>query len=221
MSLPSVGSVRLTRARIPSAWLFAGLAVSYLGLAAYLNAWILTDQVYRSIWNGGSSPAQVEALLDTTRHWERIGYVVGPLALLVRIGLTALLVQLSLLLLGPRARLSHVFRAGMWAQLSLVLATASRALWLTLLPPAARTAEVVQTSPFSLSALLESVSLGPDWELLLGRLSLFDIGWVALFALALEDSGRISLRVATLAVTGAWLFMTACRWAGWLYFTRL
>lgn len=215
----ALGDIGRPRIRLP--WLLSGLAAGNLLVALCLNKIVLTDRIYRSMWSNQGSSAQIEALLATMRHWETIGYLIGPLSLLARIGLTALLVQLTLLLFGPRTPLRHVFRAATWAQLPLVLGAAAQLLWLGLLPAAARTADAIQTAPFTVLGILEQVSVGPGWELLLGRVSLFDVGWIALFALALEDARRVPLRVAGMAVSTTWVFLTLLQWAGWLYLSRI
>jgi hypothetical protein len=206
---------------MPSAWLFGAVAAGNLIVAVYLNTAVLTDEVYRSIWAGRGSAGQIEALLAITRHWELVGYVAGPIFLLARTGLTALLVQLSLLLIGPRAHLRHVFRAAVWAQIPLFVCTVAQALWLTLLPPAARTPDAIQVPLLTALSLPGAASVSPTWNLLLVRISLFDVAWVVVFALALEDRGRISGRAAGAAVAGTWLFITLFQWAGWLYLTGL
>ncbi len=199
---------------------FGILAVANLGVAVYLNTEVLTDEVYRGLLAGQGSGSQIETLLAVTRRWELLGYVIGPLALAGRIGIMALLVQLGLILLGLRLPFGKVFFAGIVAQFALFMGTLGQLFWLVSLPEAARTAEQLETIPGALSGLFYvGNALGPELALLLRRVTLFDLGWIVLFTLALEEPGKVSGAEAAAAVTGVWILATVSQWGVWLYLT--
>ena len=207
---------------IGTVWAFGALAAANLGAAVYLNAEILTDDVYRSLLAGQGSGAQIDALLSVARRWEFVGYALGPLALFALIGIMALLVQLALVLLGLRLPLAQVFCAGTLAQYALLLGTLAQVLALATLPEGARTAEQLQTIPGAIGGLFSAASnLGPGLALLLERVTLFDLGWVALFTLALEERGEVPGADSATAVAAVWVLCTLAQWGFWLYLSGL
>ncbi len=203
-------------------WPLAVLAAANLGMAGYLNSQILTDDVYGALFAGEGSGTQVDTLVDMTRRWEVAGYFLGPLALATRIAIMTLAVQLGLILIGLRLSFGHVFRAGTWAQFAVSLGTLARLLWLVSLPKAAITADQIARVPGSLATILCSECASrPNLGLLLERVTVFDLGWIALFTLALEKPGKAPAATVAVGVVGVWVCTTLARWGFGVYLTGL
>jgi hypothetical protein len=207
-------------ARPRTLWLFMALVAANLGTTASMNTWVLTDDVYRAFLGGAT--ARNDALIAMSRGWELIGYALGPVVLLGRIAGAALLVQLGLLLLGRRLALARIFRAGLWAQTSLLVGSLARLVHLAATPVAGRTPARLRDAPGAALALLtDPGALSPEVVLLLERLTVFDVGWAALFVLALEHRDEAPALHCLVAVTGTALLVLLGQWAGSLYLARL
>jgi hypothetical protein len=201
-------------------WLFVGLAAANLIATASQNTWVLTDDVYRAFLGGAT--ARNEALIDMSRGWELIGYGLGPMVLFCRVAGVALLVHLILLLLGLRPGLARVFRAGLWAQLSLLVGSLAQMVLLATTPTAGRTPDLLRVLPWTAMGLFpDPGSVGPALALLLERITVFDLGWIALFGLALEHRDEAPLLQSLVAVGVTALLILVVQWTGSLYIARL
>jgi len=209
----------LASRRLPNWHIFAALSGATIAVAFFTNRVILTDDVYRAFLPEATGDVvEVETLLRTARRLELLGYLAAPLLLLGRITLHALLVQLVMLLQGVQAPLSRVFRSAMFAWTAVWMGTALQAGWLASLPGGAVTPALAGQMPGTLTTLFPSLhELGWPLSLLFEEITVFHLGWVALFSLALEDEGRIPPRVALVAVVTVWAATTLARWAALLY----
>jgi hypothetical protein len=199
--------------------IFAALSGATIAVAFFTNRVILTDDVYRAFLPEATGDVvEVETLLRTARRLEVLGYLAAPLLLLGRITLHALLVQLVMLLQGVQAPLGRVFRAAMVAWTAVWMGTALQAGWLASLPAGAVTPALAGQIPGTLTTLFPSLhELGWPLSLLFEEITVFHLGWVVLFALALEDEGRIQPRVSLVAVVTVWAATTLARWGALLY----
>jgi hypothetical protein len=185
-----------------------------------MNTWVLTDDVYRALLGGAT--ARNDALIAMSRGWEHIGYGVGPLLLFVRVAGAALLVQLGLLLMGRRLALARIFRASLWAQTSLLVGALAQVALLASTPAAGRSSARLRDLPgTALGFVTDPGGLSPGAALLLERLTVFDIGWIALFVLALEHREDAPAPRCLVAVTAAALLVLLGQWTGSLYLARL
>jgi hypothetical protein len=201
-------------------WIFVALAAANLVATASMNTWVLTDDVYRALLGGAN--ARSDALIAMTRGWELLGYGLGPVVLFGRVAGASLLVQLVLLLLGRRLALARIFRAGLWAQTSLLAGTLAQLVLLASTPAAGRTPERLRDVPgTALTLLPDPESVGPGLTLLLERLTVFDIGWIALFVLALEHRKEAPALQSLVAVAATALLVHLVQWTGSLYLARL
>jgi hypothetical protein len=201
-------------------WLFVTLAVANLAVTAGMNTWVLTDDVYRSLLGGPT--ARNDALITMTRGWELIGYALSPALLFARVGGAALMVQLGLLLMGRRLPLARIFRAGVWAQTSLLTGALAQLTLLASTPAAGRTAERLRDLPGNTLALTpDPGALSPGLALLLERVTVFDLGWIALFVLALEHRDDAPAVPTLVAVTATALVALLLQWTAAVYLWRL
>src|SRR5690606_15136010 len=143
----------------------------------FTNRAILTDEVLRGLL-GSPSPSAMEQAIAGIRRWESIGYLGIPLLLLLRTVLAPLLVQLVLLLGNRRAPFGLVLRGALLGHLALWAGTVVQALWLASLPAGAIRPEVLGSAPGSIGSLLPELAAGPELQLLLDQVTVFDLGWI-------------------------------------------
>jgi hypothetical protein len=142
--------------------------------------------------------------------------------LLARVGLSALLVQLALLLLGVQTSLSKVFRGALWAQAATWLGTAAQVVWISTLPPASISTATLEAPPGTLASFFPvQHDVSVPLTILLHQVTLFDLAWIILFATAIEDGQALRARIAFVAVGLTWLAFAAVRWAALLYLSGL
>ncbi len=202
------------------------LVFGNVAVAAFLNHRVLTDEVYLSLFSVNASPIQAEDHLAITRRLERWGYLLGPVGLLARVGGTSLLVQLTLLPFQLDPGFARVLRASAWAYLVLLLGTVFHAAWLFYLPSAAITPDTLEAMPGSLagalSGFLEPSALEDFGAVatLLRQVTVFDLGWIVVFVLALENRRDLPAIPALVSVLGVWAALTLSRWALFLYLVR-
>jgi hypothetical protein len=203
--------------------LFAIVAAASLGLQIGTNRILLSEEVLGQILATVGSPAEeTDRILREARRWQFLAYGASPLLLFTRITLTALLVQLSLLLLGVQKPLGSIFRGALWAQGATWLGSAAQAAWIALIPISAITTGTLETPPGTLASFLPaSLAQAPAWGLLLRQVSLFDLAWITLFATAIEDGTTVTARLSFVAVASTWFAVTAMRWGVLLYFTGM
>lgn len=196
----------------PSTWqLFCAIAALQICSTLLLNRVVLNDDVYRSLLMDTTGS---DELLRSARRWELLSYLATPVLLAVRIGFAALLVQLVLLGLGATPPLARIFRAGVWAQGALLLGSLIQTGWLASLPDGAIGSLALSEMPGSFSAVLPPLSgdASPLVQLIY-QTSLFDLGWIALFILGLEERDHVPLGRATIAVLSAWGMIAFGKWA--------
>lgn len=199
-------------------WIFSVLMIGNIGVSLYVNSAVLTDGVYTALLSGAGSTDGVATTLAAARRWERLGYLFSPVALFLRLGWAALLTQFALVILGRRVALGRVFRAATWAALVPLLGALAQALRLSLLPPAARTEEQLRVMPGAIVSLFSMRdSFSPALLTLLEHITIFDLGWIILFALALEDARDLPGPDAVAAVTSVWTLSILAEWGFWLY----
>jgi len=203
--------------------LFALLAAGSIAVTLFTNRMVLTDAAYRALLpDGGASPSQVEQTIAAMRRWESLGLLISPLVLLARVAFHALLVQLAFLLQGTQLRFSLVFRGAIWAAWMTWLGSAMQAIWLASLPPAALSTEQLGAMPGGLTTLIPALNAGPDGLVLLFRqITVFDLGWILVFAVALEGAEKASAGRSLLSVTLVWLVSTLSQWGLMLYLSGM
>lgn len=191
--------------------LFLALALLQIAATLVLNRIVLNDDVLRSLF---LETGRGDDLLAATRRWEIVSYLTIPILLAIRIGTAALLVQLILLGLRTVPAFGRIFRAGLWAQGALILGTVIQAGWLASLPDGAIGPEILTSIPGSFGAILPALGENPSPLLqLVHRISVFDLGWMALFVLGLEERGEVPVARAAAAVVSVWMVLTLGKWA--------
>lgn len=199
--------------------LFAALVTGTFAVSIFTNRIVMTDEVYAVLVAGtGGSPSQVDALISGFRRWETLGYFFIPLLLALRIGLAALLVQLILLLTGREIRLARLFRGALIAHMAVWAGTVVQAAWLAAIPRGALTPETMGRLPGSLAAAIPALEeLRFGLPLLFQQVTVFDFGWIVLFAMAIEDGDRIRAGPALASVAFVWACFVLSRWSLVLY----
>ena len=208
---------------LPSVHLFALLAAGSIAVTLFTNRFVLTDAAYRALLpEGGGSPSQLEQTIAAMRRWESLGLLIAPLVLLTRVAFNALLVQLAFLLQGIQLPFSRVFRGALWAASVTWVGSAMQAVWLASLPPGALNPEMLGAMPGGLTTLLPALNTVPaGLVLLFHQITVFDLGWVLVFAVALEGSGSASAGRSLLAVTLVWMVSTLSQWGVLLYLSDM
>jgi len=203
--------------------LFALLAAGSIAVTLFTNRMVLTDAAYRALLpDGGGSPSQLEQTIAAMRRWESLGLLISPLVLLTRVAFHALLVQLAFLLQGTQLPFSRVFRGALWAASVTWLGSAMQAIWLASLPPGALSPEQLGAMPGGLTTLLPALNaVNDELVLLFQQITVFDLGWVMVFAVALEGGGKTSAGRSILAVTVVWLASTLSQWGILLYLSGM
>jgi hypothetical protein len=198
----------------PATWhLFVAIAVLQISSTLMLNRVVLSPEVYRSLLDASGGPGG-DDLLRTARRWELLTYFASPLLLVLRVVFAALLVQLALLGLRLTPPFARIFRAGIWAQAALLLGMLIQTAWLASLPDGAIGTVSPTMMPGSFGAVLPPLSPDPaPLLLLLHQTTIFDLGWIALFILGLEEGERIPPGRAAIAVLAAWGVMATGKWA--------
>jgi hypothetical protein len=203
--------------------LFSILTAATLAVTIGTNRIVLSeDVVFRILSPSGTPSAQAVGLLDQVRRWERIAYLLTPALLLARVAVPALLVQLTLLLLGIQKPLASIFRGSLWAQGATWLGSAAQVLWIAAIPASALSATTLDIVPGSLASLLPIAGhTHPTLIFILRQVSIFDFAWITLFATAIEDGISLRARTAFGAVASTWLGIFAVRVGVLFYFQVL
>jgi hypothetical protein len=178
--------------------LFNGLVVVHVALTALLNRVVLADASL------GGFPV--------------LSYAVAPVALLIRVAFVSLLVQLTLLALRGDTPYRGIFRAALWAEVALVVGVAVQTAWVSTLPATAILQGRLGAAPGSLAAAIPLVfPRSSPFAALATQVTVFDLGWVVLFALALEDGSRLRFGPAILSVGVVWVVLTLATWLAMLF----
>lgn len=187
----------------PSTWqLFLVIALAQVVASIALNRVVLSDQVLQTLLSPGGGG---EGMLRAARRWEVIGYLASPILLGIRVSFAALLLQLFLLGLGVRPPFRRIFRAGLWAQVAILVGTLIQAVWLASLPEGMLGPATLAATPGSFGSILPPLGPNPGALMqLLHRTSVFDLGWIALYTLGLEERERVPAARAAFAVLAAW-----------------
>lgn len=201
--------------------LFLIVSLATLAVTIGTNRIVMTEEVYgRMIPAVDGSLAQVSQVLAEARRWERLAYVLTPVLLFARVGFSALLVQLALLVLGAPTPLASVFRGALWAQAASWLGSAAQLLWMSSLPASALTLATLEVPPGTVASFLPLPADGASpLGILLRQISLFDFAWITFFATAIEDGSAVRARTAFAAVGASWFAVTAVRWGALVYLT--
>jgi len=203
--------------------LFALLAAGSIAANLFTNRMVLTDAAYQALLSDrGGSPSQLEQTIAAIRRWESLGILFSPLVLLTRVAFHALLVQLAFLLQATHLPFSRVFRGALWAACVTWLGTAMQAIWLASLPPGALSPELLGSMPGGLTTLFPTLNAAPDeLVLLFQQITVFDLGWILVFAVALETGEQAPPGRSLLVVTLVWLTSTLSKWALLLYLSGM
>ncbi len=195
------------------------LSVATACVTYYMNRVVLTDQVYAVLLGDAPGGAlQLEERIRLLRRWETLGVLSAPLLVLVRSTVQALLVQLAFLLQGVHARLATCFRGAIWAGWATWLGHAMQAAWLSTLPPGSITPERLGDAPGSLTTLFPALATSPSpLALLWQQLSVFDLGWILLFAVAIEHRTGAGPVRALASVGSVWVATVLARWTLLVY----
>jgi len=209
--------------RVRNVHLFALLAAGSITTTLFTNRMVLTDAAYQALLpDGGGSPSQLEQTIAAIRRWESVGLLFSPLVLLTRVGFHALLVQLAFLLQGIQLPFSRVFRGALWAACVTWLGTAMQAIWLASLPPGALSPELLGSMPGGLTTLFPTLHAASDGLVLLfQQVTVFDLGWILVFAVALETGEQAPPGRSLLTVSLVWLTSTLSKWALLLYLSGM
>lgn len=195
-------------------WLFCLLATLNLGILAFFNLAVLSDEVLRNVWGGQVSGSLLDSQITRLRQIAGWGYLISPITLAVRIAFVALVLQLVLLLRGSEEEFSVLFQAVALGYFMVILGAFSQAIWLNLLHPSTITPQDFQVVPGSLASLLYSADeAGGALYALFSLLSAYDLGFVAIVALSLPPLSSLGQRGAAVATLITWMIVAALRWS--------
>lgn len=206
--------------RVPTWQIFALLAATAGVLAWVNNTLVMTPDVYRHLLGDQLEKHRIDEQVAAIRRFAVWGYATIPIQVAVRVGVTALLVQMFCLLGMIELPFRYAFRAAALAFIANLYGSAVQLLWIAQRDPSTVDAATLLVVPDSLSAVFSSA--GGSWlPLLLNHLSLSQALWAVLLFLGLVGTKRLRRWQAAAVVAGVWGSGTLVRFAVGLYVQRL
>ena len=193
------------RPRAHSSWpTFVLMAAVWLVLALYTNERVLTPQVLANLAAQGGGMVMPQDRVDDFRRIGRLAYVLLPVFLVARVGVTALVLQLFTILLSAEISYRDLFQASLWGFGAVIYGMFIQTLRLDLLGPDLTVAELTVV-PDSLAALIMSpsatVTMGYH---ALSSVSLHSLLWIGIVFTFLRFECGVTLSNALLVPLAGW-----------------
>ena len=193
------------RLSAPSTWpTFALMAAIWIAVAVYANEHVLTPQVLANLAERGSGVLMTAARMDNLQRLERLSYGLLPVALALRIALTALVLQMFTMLLVAEIRYRDLFQASLWGFSAVIYGLFLQTVRLDLLGGDLTVPEL-SVIPDSLAALV--LNPGPSLSMGYVALSLVNLHgllWIGIIFAYLRFRSGASPRHALLIPLGGW-----------------
>ena len=194
-----------TRLRTQSVWpMLAIMSAIWMALALYTNERVLTPQVLAHLAAQGGGMAMTASRVDELQRLELLSYGLLPLFLILRIALTALVLQLFTMLLSAEIAYRELFRASLWGFGAVMYGMFVQTLRLDLIGPDLTISDL-SVVPDSLAALI----LNPAPTLTMGyhALSLLNIHgllWIGIIFTYFRFECQFTRRHALLVPLAGW-----------------
>ncbi len=183
---------------------FALMAAIWMVLALYSNERVLTPRVLASLAAGGSGMVMPEDQVDDFRRLGRVAYALTPVFLVMRVGVTALVLQLFTMLLSAEISYRDLFHASLWGFGAVMYGMLIQTLRLDLLGPDITVPELTVV-PDSLAALIMSpsatVTMGYH---ALSFLSIHSLLWIGIVFTFLRFECRVTPTSALFVPLAGW-----------------
>jgi hypothetical protein len=167
-------------------WVFTGICFIYLFFNWWLQTEVFTDQVYSYSLGGQIGADKLSAFLDSQHRMSLLGYLLIPVALLLKIMLVSFCVLTGLLLTARKLPFRTLFKIVLFAESAFAASTLLRLLLLTLSHNIESLSEFQAFAPLSLFSFFKASSV-PAWLYYpLQTLDLFQVAYCLLLAAGLR-----------------------------------
>jgi hypothetical protein len=194
-------------------WLFALCALGTVLLTWYTNEFVMTRDVYHQLLGGQMESSRIDTNFDLVQRMTHWGYLATPFAVLIRVGVVTLILQLFLLLMMEEFSLGELFRITTLAYPAVLYGSVMRTAFLAFSDPASLSAESLGVIPGSLASLTTTLASSHyAIYLLLGQVSVSELLWCVIVVVRLTASGRLSRGRSIGVVAAAWTLITLLQW---------
>ncbi len=183
---------------------FACMALIWMAISLYTNERVLTPQVLANLARQSGAMTMTPDQVDALQRMEWLSYGLVPVMLAVRVAITALVLQLFVMLLSAEIGYRDLFRASLWGFGAVMYGMFIQTLRLDLLGPGITLAEL-SVVPDSVAALiLNPAPAGSIGYSALSLLSVHSLLWIGIIFIYLRFERRVTSRTALLVPLAGW-----------------
>jgi hypothetical protein len=195
----------------------ATLAVSW-----YSNTYVLTREMYHQLLGEQLEFARIDANFDMVLKYKTWGYFLSPFAVMARIALASLVLQLFFVLLMGELPFRLVARAVTLAFPTTIVTDLMRVIFLKTRDVDSLSLESVRVVPGSVSSLTMNMSdANTALYGLLSQFSIPEVCWCVIVVAAVVSDRPAVRNRAILGVAATWITMTIFSWAVTSYFSGI
>ncbi len=138
------------------------LILLHIASSFLISEYVLTDQVYYNTYSEQVTMERIDEQLETQQKWKWVGYSLIPLMILIKMGYTALCLNIGTLFAGFRVSFKKLFQIAIIAESVLVLASLAKVFYLGFIVDVNVYQDFQYAYPLSLLHFVEPGSI-PAW----------------------------------------------------------
>ncbi len=143
--------------------LFALISAVYLGISLFIQAYVLTDEVYIQSFTGQLPAERVEAWLSLREEWQWLGYALSPVLIALKVAYTAFCLAVGFVLVDHyEVSLQRLFKVALVAEVVFIAAAVFHIVWAEGVVDIQTLEEFSTAYPLSMLVFFDAGSL-PGW----------------------------------------------------------
>ncbi|MCK4558874.1 MAG: hypothetical protein KAV45_03750 [Calditrichia bacterium] len=205
----------------PNWQIFTYLAIINFLISFLASEFIFTRDFYYTIFSDQMELTRIDKYVDIIKRFSFWSLLLLPLFLLIRWVITALILQIPLLIRYIEISFKYIFRWVMFASIALTTGQIVYFLRIYFTSSENISRSLFKVQPLSLTTLINPEEYTSTAIVILTQFNLFDLFWGVILYIGLLKTGKIKKMDAFFLVLCVWVFLLFVQWAALFFLEKI
>jgi hypothetical protein len=205
----------------PNWQIFTYLTIINFLISFLASEFIYTRDFYYTIFSDQMELSRIDKYVDIIKRFSFWSLLLLPLFLLFRWVITALILQIPLLIRYIEISFKYIFRWVMFASVALTTGQIVYFIKVYLVSSENISEKLFKISPLSLATLINPKEYTSNAIMVLNQFNFFDLLWGIILYIGLLKTGKIKKMDAFLLILCVWVFLLFIQWAALFFLEKI
>lgn len=205
----------------PNWLIFLMLATMHFLVSLLANEYLFTRELYFSLFSDQTELIKIDKYVDLIKRFSFWSMLTIPLFLFLKYSITALLVQIPLLIKCTEISFRYLFRWVMFASIALLIGQMIHFTTIYFTPISDISQNLFKLKPYSLARLINSIDYPVSTLIVLNQCSLFEFAWLLILYIGLLKTGKISKSDAGRLLFYIWVTLMFLSWFFYFFIPKI